>query len=616
MNQKHLQFQDQVNLGSYYTPPEIVNLAWQMIKPSLDSQTTLIDTACGYGDFLKNHQQSMGYDIDGTAISIAKKNNDKTQFFQTNTLHKVSRGKFGISSEAKLIAVGNPPYNDKTSLIRREIKSESFDIDADLASRDLGISFLRSYDKLQADWVCVLHPLSYLIKPTNFKSLKGFAANYRLVTGHLISSSTFKESAKLTPFPIVVALYQRDRSGMDYDFIRAFRFDVHGGGCFCLSDFDYITNYIRKYPSKRQQPIPDDSALFWTMRDINALKRNRTFVKNYSNNTIVIEKRKLGHYAYVDVFKRNLYRLPFYFGNCDVPIDDKLFRQSEHYFINDTIRHHPFLEKHFQIDQIEKERVDSKLDTYFRLLLGKHHAKRGTLGTDVPDELEAAFDACPAVYFTYGLCEPHGPQNTVGLDALKAHAIACRAAQTHGGIVAPPDYWHIHEHGMYANWAYRSVGEVRSWLTAMPAWQHFKNICYHVRAADALGFHAAIFLTGHYGPNWQDLKTLLSLIQPHFAMRLYGLPDFEANTPGFDRQGNGGDHAGRVETSLLWALEPDCVDMSRLPETDAGSPHFAMGANALESDRRIGERMVNDEVAWLGTEDAGTFRCLRRSGYS
>ena len=77
-----------------------------------------------------------------------------------------------------------------------------------------------------------------------------------------------------------------------------------------------------------------------------------------------------------------------------------------------------------------------------------------------PDELEAAFNTCPAVYFTYGLCEPHGPQNAVGLDALKAHAIACRAAQTHGGIVAPPDYWHIHEHGMYANWAFRSVGEV------------------------------------------------------------------------------------------------------------------------------------------------------------
>lgn len=217
-----------------------------------------------------------------------------------------------------------------------------------------------------------------------------------------------------------------------------------------------------------------------------------------------------------------------------------------------------------------------------------------------PDELEAAFEECPSVYFTYGLCEPHGPQNTVGLDALKAHAIACRTALTYGGIVAPPDYWHIHEHGMYANWAQKNVGEVRSWLTAMPAWQHFKNVCYHVRAADALGFHAAIFLTGHYGPNWQDLKTLLNLIQPNFSMRLYGLPDFEANHIGFSKQGDGGDHAGRVETSLLWALEPDCVDVSRMPEPETPGPHFAMGSNAHDSDRRTGERMVNDEVEWLG----------------
>jgi creatinine amidohydrolase len=218
-----------------------------------------------------------------------------------------------------------------------------------------------------------------------------------------------------------------------------------------------------------------------------------------------------------------------------------------------------------------------------------------------PDELEQAFAACPVVYFPYGLCEPHGPQNTLGLDALKAHALCCAAARAHGGIVAPPDYWHIHELGGYAVWAERAVGEVeRSWLTCMPPWQHFKNVCYHVRQADTLGFHAAIFLTGHYGPNWQDLKTLLALLQPHVGARLYGLPDFEANQPGFASDGkSGGDHAGRVETSLLWAVEPACVDYSRLPAPDAPGPHFAMGANAREAHRRTGERMVADEVRWL-----------------
>lgn len=376
MSQAHLDYEDRVNLGSYYTPPKFVELAWELIKPYIDTQTTIIDTACGYGDFLKNYGQAytIGCDIDEDAINKAKENTDNVQFFRANALHNVSREKFGIPQQStKLIVVGNPPYNDRTSLIRHKIKQVEFEIDEDIASRDLGISFLRSYNKLKAELICVLHPLSYLIKQTNFRHLKEFTANYKLIDGILISSGEFPESAKHTPFPIIIAFYQRDTNGMEYDYIRSFQFRIGDGTRFCLSDFDYITSYIKKYPSKQHQPVPDDSLFFWTMRDINALKRNRTFVQNYSSNTIVIDKTKLDYYAYVDVFKRNLHKLPFYFGNCDVPIDDELFNQSKHCFISDTIRHHPYLEKHFQIDMIEENVVGSKIDKYFRELLGKYH---------------------------------------------------------------------------------------------------------------------------------------------------------------------------------------------------------------------------------------------------
>ena len=375
MSQAHLAYESRVNLGSYYTPPEIVNIAWEMIAPYVHSQTTIIDSACGYGDFLKNSGQSItiGCDIDETAINVAKKNNDKVRFFQTNALCNVSRAKFGIPEQSYLIVVGNPPYNDKTSLIRHSIKDVDFDIDEDIASRDLGISFLRSYNKLEADLICVLHPLSYLIKPTNFRLLKEFTANYRLIDGLLISSWEFPESAKHTPFPIVLALYQRDTQGMEYRFIRSFRFRIADKSGFCLGDFDYIIGYIDKYPKKKNRPTYNDSLFFWTMRDINALKRNRTFVESYSTNTIVIDKRKLDYYAYVDVFKRNLHRLPFYFGNCDVLIDDDLFRQYKSSFISDTVRHHSFLKKHFQINPIEKQQAASELDVYFKLLFAEHH---------------------------------------------------------------------------------------------------------------------------------------------------------------------------------------------------------------------------------------------------
>ena len=376
MSQAHLDYEDRVNLGSYYTPQRFVQLAWGLIEPYIDANTTVIDSACGYGDFLKNRGQlkTIGCDIDEDAIDVAKKNTDNVLFFRKNALNKVSREKFGIPHQStKLIVVGNPPYNDRTSLIRHKIKQVEFEIDEDIASRDLGISFLRSYDKLEADFICVLHPLSYLIKQTNFRHLKEFTTNYKLIDGILISSGEFPESAKHTPFPIIIAFYQRDTNGMDYNDIRSFQFKTEDGTRFCLSDFDYITSYVRKYPSKQHKPIPNDSLFFWTMRDINALKRNRTFVQNYSSNTIVIDKTKLGYYAYVDVFKRNIYRLPFYFGNCDVPIDDGLFKQYRDYFISDTIWNHTFLEKHFEINPIDKKEVSAKLDTYFRLLLGKYH---------------------------------------------------------------------------------------------------------------------------------------------------------------------------------------------------------------------------------------------------
>ena len=390
MSQAHLGYESRVNLGSYYTPPEIVDTAWEMLAPYVHSQTIVIDSACGYGDFLRNRGQAItiGCDIDETAIDVARKNSDKVRFFQTNALSNVSRARFGIPQQSNLIVVGNPPYNDRTSLIRQNIKNINFDIDEDITSRDLGISFLRSYNKLEADLICVLHPLSYLIKPTNFRQLKAFTANYRLIEGLLISSWEFPESAKHTPFPIVLALYQRDTQGMVYSFIRSFRFRVAGKNGFCLDDFDYITGYVDKYPKKNRPPSDEslfssvegevhrsensESLFFWTMRDINALRRNRTFVDRYSANTIVLDKRKLDYYAYVDVFKRNLHRLPFYFGNCDVLIDNDLFKQYKPYFISDTLRHHPYLKRYFQIDPIEEQEVVSELDRYFKLLLGEH----------------------------------------------------------------------------------------------------------------------------------------------------------------------------------------------------------------------------------------------------
>ena len=120
--------------------------------------------------------------------------------------------------------IGNPPYNDITSEFRSGEKGENI-CDEDLRDRDLGVSFLRSYNKLKADMVCILHPLSYLIKEANFKRLREFRENYKLTKAEIFSSALFSGTG-FGKFPIIVALYERNISGMDFNYIRGFGFNI------------------------------------------------------------------------------------------------------------------------------------------------------------------------------------------------------------------------------------------------------------------------------------------------------------------------------------------------------------------------------------------------------
>ena len=147
------------------------------------------------------------------------------------------------------------------------------------------------------------------------------------------------------------------------------------------------------------------------------------------------------------------------------------------------------------------------------------------------DELEAALAAFPVVYMPYGLCEPHGPQNVVGCDALRPEGHMREAAEQYGGIVMPTTYWHNHEAGTSANWGDRTIGNHRTWLTSVPPWMFFKNMSYHIRAVDAHGFHGAIIFSGHAGPHSPDIPVFSG---DHAAAR--GDP---AALPHADRHGHG-----------------------------------------------------------------------------
>lgn len=373
--QKHLSHKDLVNLGSYYTPDSIVDLTYSILQKNIQNlrKFSILDSSCGYGSFLnKNNIASrlIGADIDQTALLKAKEGRSDVEFFHQNSLLNVSRSSLDIKDDEKMIVIGNPPYNDTTSIIRNSIKDASAkdNIDKDIRTRDLGMSFLLSYDKLRADYVCVLHPLSYLIKKANFSLLRKFAQNYKLIDGLIISSHEFSDTSRSMAFPILIALYQRSELGMDYEYIQNYQFRVKDDGVFRLNDFDTIANYVQKYPNKKSLANDDKPvAKFWTLRDINALRRNRTFIKEDNYNTVYVMLDKLPYYCYIDIFKQYVDMMPYFVGNCDVIIDNEKFIKIRESFIYQSVTTNPIIKNKIKF----KEAPDAKLkiDNYFKELL-------------------------------------------------------------------------------------------------------------------------------------------------------------------------------------------------------------------------------------------------------
>ncbi|MDR0854555.1 MAG: N-6 DNA methylase [Clostridiales Family XIII bacterium] len=337
---------EQVNLGSFYTPPHIVDLTYALLFKACGDigDYTILEPSCGTGAFLTGAKgkKIVAADIDETALEIARGKFPSVSFFHSNALHDVSRQKYGIQDDEKLVIIGNPPYNDKTSQAKKSMKSgQIFQVDDDIKSRDIGLSSMLAYEKLHADYVAILHPLAYLIKKTNFTAVGKFMKNYKLREALVFNSQEFSNTSKLSAFPVAVAVYERNAVGTKYEDIWEWKFETLEGDVFSMSDFDYIGSYIDKYPNKAAQNTGED-ILFYTMRDINALKRSRTFIGEDIPNAIHIDKADLDYYCYVDAFKWLVSKdLPYYYGNFDIPINNAGFDDVRSCFRKIALHRHP-----------------------------------------------------------------------------------------------------------------------------------------------------------------------------------------------------------------------------------------------------------------------------------
>jgi len=237
----------------------------------------------------------------------------------------------------------------------------------------------------------------------------------------------------------------------------------------------------------------------------------------------------------------------------------------------------------------------------------------------LPHEIRQARQARPIAYLPLGTLEWHGPQNAVGLDGLKAHALCCRFAEAHGGIVMPTIFWGdnradilemvfyperfntlTRDHRQDVAAAY-GIGHAKFAANAERAnatggWDFFTQLvtrAYH--EIESLGFEQIVCITGHYPENGPAKRARDAYLADGGSCRVHVHFGYDLIAD----EGYRGDHAARWETSLLWALRPECVDAS-LIERDNDEPTGILGPHPRDASPSFGEEAIARMVARLG----------------
>ena len=373
----HLSKSDIIKNGSIFTPDKIVEIAKNWTQKYISKTDYIIDFGVGYGSFISKFtdlcNNCIATDIDSHSIQLVGNLFPTVRTILENSLVNINRAKYGISEESKLIIIGNPPYNDFTSQFKKGEKGQVLQ-DPFVKSRDLGISFLKMYSILKPNFICVLHPLSYLIKKTNFNSLGSFKNHYRLIRGLIFSSRVFESIKKSKiEFPVVLAIYEASNKGMnEFSYVEKFPFEIiESIKTFSLVNFKTIDGWVNKYPSKRKS---EGDLLFYTLRDINALKRNRTFLKGKVSNGIKVDIPDLYKYAWLDYFKNHFNTSnDFLFGNLS-PLYDSILDSSDikKELISFILESNKVVKDHFSslelLSQLKKHYKIIKFVNYFPLL--------------------------------------------------------------------------------------------------------------------------------------------------------------------------------------------------------------------------------------------------------
>jgi creatinine amidohydrolase len=231
----------------------------------------------------------------------------------------------------------------------------------------------------------------------------------------------------------------------------------------------------------------------------------------------------------------------------------------------------------------------------------------------LPHEIAAARAACPVVYVPIGGVEWHGEHNCVGLDTVKIHALAMRCAEAAGGLVMPPLFFGEprETHLMEAN--HDPDGRIAEKMglprenfaagymqaSARDEDERYVRLLVHVLLQmQSLGFRAIVLMAGHY-PLLHHARAAVELFGLQGRARVWACTGYELVR---DEIPEAGDHAAAWETSLMLALRPDLVDLSRLPAE--GGPEALIGIMGRDprehASAEFGRRGVEAVVRRIG----------------
>lgn len=192
----------------------------------------------------------------------------------------------------------------------------------------------------------------------------------------------------------------------------------------------------------------------------------------------------------------------------------------------------------------------------------------------LPHEIIARRAKFPAAFIGLGGLEWHGEHLAVGNDALKAQKLCEMAAARSGGF-AFPTLWYgeprtyklIEAHADCKRRVHRRMGfraakfEAKQFgRTSDEQVAFYQQVLRHALVEmNSLEMKAVCLVCGHY-----PLRTWAVPVVRRFNRDFPDTQAFAGIEFHYPRKSKdvGGDHAAKWETSYLWYLRPDCVDMS------------------------------------------------------